>query len=72
MPFFRAGDLFIHLHKQSKSSFTDKKVKFFVAQMVLALKQLHSLNIVHRDMKPENIFMGEDGYISVADYGLSK
>ncbi len=41
--------------------------------MLLALEYVHSdLNVVYRDLKPENILIGVDGYIRLADFGLSK
>lgn len=39
---------------------------------MLALGYLHSQGIVHRDLKPENILLDLDGYVKVADFGLSK
>jgi serine/threonine protein kinase len=33
---------------------------------------LHRKGIVYRDLKPENVMMGEDGYIQLADFGLAK
>lgn len=36
------------------------------------MEHLHSHNIVYRDLKLENILLGEDGYIKLTDFGLSK
>jgi serum/glucocorticoid-regulated kinase 2 len=33
---------------------------------------LHSLSIIYRDIKPENILIDIDGHIRIADFGLSK
>ncbi|KAL8153554.1 hypothetical protein V2J09_011314, partial [Rumex salicifolius] len=39
---------------------------------VLALEYLHSLNVVHRDLKPDNLLIAHDGHIKLTDFGLSK
>jgi serum/glucocorticoid-regulated kinase 2 len=70
MPFVKGGELFHHL--QSKRRFQEHEVKFFAAQLVQALGYLHSLGFAYRDIKPENILVGEDGYIKLTDFGLSK
>ncbi len=38
----------------------------------MGIEHLHSLNIVYRDIKPENILLDLDGHIKIADFGLSK
>lgn len=45
---------------------------FYFAEMCLAMKYIHSKDIVYRDVKPENILIGLDGHIKIADFGLSK
>ena len=40
--------------------------------MVLALEYLHSKKIIYRDLKPENVLICSDGYIKIADFGLSR
>lgn len=53
-------------------SFSEKRTKFYAAQIFLALEELHSLGYVYRDLKPENVLFDSNGYIKVSDYGLAK
>ena len=70
MPFLSGGELFQHLRKFR--TFDEDKVRFYGAQIALALEYLHSKGIVYRDLKPENILMDEDGYLKLADFGMAK
>ncbi|MDE6005081.1 MAG: Stk1 family PASTA domain-containing Ser/Thr kinase [Oscillospiraceae bacterium] len=44
----------------------------FVIQVLRALQHAHDKGIVHRDIKPQNIMMFEDGTIKVMDFGIAK
>jgi len=70
LDFLRGGDLFGRLAKEIM--FTEEDVKFYMAEIVLALDHLHSLGIIYRDLKPENILLDYDGHIALTDFGLSK
>lgn len=39
--------------------FTEEDVKFYLAELALALNHLHSLGIIYRDLKPENILLDQ-------------
>lgn len=64
------GELFAHMHREGRM--TLKEIKMIIAQVAIALNYLHGIGIVYRDIKPENILIGADGYIKLADFGLAK
>uniref|UniRef100_A0AAQ4RTT2 non-specific serine/threonine protein kinase n=1 Tax=Gasterosteus aculeatus aculeatus TaxID=481459 RepID=A0AAQ4RTT2_GASAC len=70
LDFLRGGDLFTRLSKEVM--FTEEDVKFYLAELALALDHLHGLGIIYRDLKPENILLDEEGHIKLTDFGLSK
>ncbi|XP_020293158.1 ribosomal protein S6 kinase 2 beta [Pseudomyrmex gracilis] len=70
LDFLRGGDLFSRLNKEVM--FTEDDVKFYLAELALALDHIHKLGIIYRDLKPENILLDTEGHISLTDFGLSK
>nr|CDS26556.1 protein kinase protein [Hymenolepis microstoma] len=41
-------------------------------QILLGLEHMHGRNIIHRDLKPSNVLIGRDGFVKLADFGLSR
>jgi len=52
--------------------FLTNEACFYASIVVLALEFLHSKNIVYRDLKPENLIIGIDGYLKLVDFGFAK
>ncbi|ETV99069.1 AGC protein kinase, variant [Aphanomyces invadans] len=70
MDYYHGGSLFVHL-KQLKH-FPEARARFYAAELALAMSHLHSLHIMYRDLKLENILMDADGHVAITDFGLSK
>ena len=70
LEFVSGGDLLFHI--KQRASFTEEMIRFYVAEIALALELLHSKGVIYRDLKPENLLLDEDGHIKVSDFGLSK
>lgn len=43
-----------------------------MAEIILAIEYMHSLNIIYRDLKPENVMIDDEGHIAITDFGLAK
>nr|XP_043620593.1 serine/threonine-protein kinase OXI1-like [Erigeron canadensis] len=57
--------------KQTEKMFSDDLIRFYAAELVLALEYLHGLGIVYRDLKPENVMIQENGHLMLVDFDLS-
>lgn len=66
-----AGPSLRELLDESPSGLGEAKAAFFLREIAKGLGELHGRGVVHRDLKPHNIFY-EDGYVKVGDYSLSK
>jgi cyclin-dependent kinase len=47
-------------------------VKKFMAQLVQGIKYCHSHRVLHRDLKPQNLLINEEGNLKLADFGLAR
>ena len=68
------GDLFnqLNIQKEKKIHFSEETIKDWLIQTCLALKYIHNKHIIHRDIKPHNIFLTKKGAIKLGDFGISK
>ena len=51
---------------------TTDQVRFYAAEIAFALCDLHAINCVYRDLKPENVVVTRTGHINLADFGCAK
>uniref|UniRef100_A0A0D6R6A3 non-specific serine/threonine protein kinase n=1 Tax=Araucaria cunninghamii TaxID=56994 RepID=A0A0D6R6A3_ARACU len=71
MEYCPGGDLHTLRQRQPGKHFSEQAVRFYVAEVLLALEYLHMLGVVYRDLKPENVLVREDGHIMLSDFDLS-
>ncbi|XP_041921991.1 serine/threonine-protein kinase 32C-like isoform X4 [Alosa sapidissima] len=63
------GDLRYHL--QQNVQFSEDAVKVYLCEMTLALDYLQSQHIIHRDIKPDNILLDEQGHAHLTDFNIA-
>ena len=66
------GDLRYHMNHVPEKRLEEKRVAFYTRCIVLALKEVHASNIIHRDVKPDNVVVKSNGYCVLTDFGISK
>ncbi|KAJ3178748.1 hypothetical protein HDU87_003303 [Geranomyces variabilis] len=64
------GELFSHLRRAGR--FANDQTRFYAAEIVVAIEYLHSIDIIYRDLKPENLLIDAEGHIKITDFGFAK
>jgi len=70
LEFASGGELFHLLEATGPLSVSDTRL--YIAEIALALQYLHSIGVIYRDLKLENVLIAYDGHVKLTDFGLSK
>lgn len=70
LEYMGGGELFHWLKEHRR--FSEPRARLYTAEIGLGLGALHDLDIVYRDLKPENLLLDTAGHIRITDFGLSK
>uniref|UniRef100_A0AAY4D4V7 non-specific serine/threonine protein kinase n=1 Tax=Denticeps clupeoides TaxID=299321 RepID=A0AAY4D4V7_9TELE len=66
MQFMQGGDL---VSLMGEYDMPEQWVRFYMAELVLALDAIHGMGYIHRDVKPDNILLDDTGHLKLADFG---
>ncbi|KAL4609213.1 serine/threonine-protein kinase NIM1-like [Arapaima gigas] len=70
MEYAAGGELYTRVSTEGRLSDTESKIVF--SQILAAVKHMHEHDVVHRDLKAENIFCCHSGLVKVGDFGFSR
>lgn len=70
MEYISCGDLLAFVRKRGKLS--ENVCKFLFRQIIEAIHYMHSMNIIHRDIKLDNILIDLNNNVKLCDFGVSK
>mmetsp|Transcript_11668 Transcript_11668/g.33575 ORF Transcript_11668/g.33575 Transcript_11668/m.33575 type:complete len:772 (-) Transcript_11668:2-2317(-) len=78
MEYADGGDLATKIKERKDSPngefvyFDETQIMFIFVQVALALQHIHSHNVLHRDLKPLNIFLTRQGIVKLGDFGIAR
>ena len=71
MDLMNGGDLRFHIYQLGKRGIRMERIVHYMAQITTGILHLHSMDIVYRDMKPENVLLDAKGQCRLSDLGLA-
>ena len=51
--------------------FSEEKARFYLAELVYAIEEVHARGFIHRDIKPENVLIGTNGHIKLSGFSVT-
>jgi protein-serine/threonine kinase len=49
----------------------EEAAKFYIAEMILCVEEIHNMRWIHRDVKPDNFLVSSSGHLKISDFGLA-
>ena len=70
MEYLPGGDLMTLLMR--RDVLPEPEARFYISEIIQAVKSVHELSYIHRDLKPDNVLIDQSGHIKLTDFGLCK
>lgn len=70
LEYVNGGELFTYMRRSGKLG--EDTSRFYIAQLVLVFEYLHNVDVLYRDLKPENLLVDSEGYLKLVDFGFAK
>merc|ERR1719433_1694002 len=70
MEYCAGGDLMTILMRDD--ILTETSTRFYMSELAMAINSVHDLKFVHRDLKPDNVLIANNGHVKLSDFGLAK
>lgn len=71
MEYLPGGEL-ANLFNKYRLHIKMEEIRLYLAEVILAIEELHKQNIVYRDLKLENIVIDKSGHVKLVDFGFAK
>ena len=65
------GDLGWVCSRSDDNRISEDDARFYASEILIALRYLHTMGIIYRDLKPENLLLGENYDLKIADFGFA-
>ena len=69
MEFMIGGDFLTYLLREDVLD--EAAARWYIAEMILCIEEIHRMNWIHRDVKPDNFLISPSGHLKISDFGLA-
>jgi serine/threonine protein kinase len=66
---YAGGGSLRNLLNNREFTMPETEARFYIGEILVSLEELHKLNFIHRDVKPENCLLDSTGHLKLADFG---
>lgn len=70
LEYVNGGEFFTHLRRCGRLD--NASAKFYCASVATIFRHLHAVDIIYRDLKPENLLLDHQGFLKITDFGFAK